>query len=104
MRAVDHGLDTCRFKIKDYKIGICNSSAKYALLRNKRKKVITRNHDNEFKKGAICICLCVNCCFKLAATTMSKSRRVSLVQDGHQHHFCGRKKVIDIAEILNTWC
>jgi hypothetical protein len=92
-----------RVKTKDYNIGICNSSAKYALLRNKRNKLITRNHDNEFKKGATCICLYVNCCFKLAATTMSKSRRVGLVQDQHQYHFC-EKKVIDIAEKLNTWC
>ena len=81
-------------KTKDYKIGICNSSAKYALLRNKRKKLITRNHDNEFKKGATCICLYVNCCFKLAATTMSKSRCVGLVQDGRQHHFCKKKLLI----------
>jgi hypothetical protein len=44
--AVDRGFDPRSGHIKDYKIGICCFSAKYAALRRKSKDCLARDQDN----------------------------------------------------------
>jgi len=47
--AVD--LEPCLGQTKDYNIGICCFSAKYAALRREHKNWVTRNQDNVFEWG-----------------------------------------------------
>ena len=47
--AVDRGFDSRSGQIKDYKIGICCSSAKHAALRSKSKYWLARNQNNVFE-------------------------------------------------------
>ena len=47
--AVDHGFEPRLSQIKDYKIGICCSSAKHAALRKRSKNCLARNPDNVFE-------------------------------------------------------
>jgi hypothetical protein len=44
LSAVDHGFKPWSGQTKDYKIGICCFSAKYAALRRKSKDCLARNH------------------------------------------------------------
>ena len=44
--AADRGFKPCLSQTKDYKIGICYSSAKHAALRSKSKDWLARNPNN----------------------------------------------------------
>ena len=52
---VDRGFEPRLDKIKDYKIGICCFSAKYAALRRKSKDCLARNRDNVSEWGDMSI-------------------------------------------------
>jgi hypothetical protein len=69
--SVDRGFVPRLGQTKDYKIGICCFSAKYAALRRKRKDWLARNQDNVSEWGDLSF---ADCCF-------------SLVQSGLYHHF-----------------
>jgi hypothetical protein len=49
--AVDRGFEPRSGKAKDYKIGICWFSAKYAALRRKSKSCLVQNQDNVSEWG-----------------------------------------------------
>ena len=46
--AVDRGFELRSGQSKDYAIGICCSSAKYAALRRKNKDLLAQNQNNVF--------------------------------------------------------
>ena len=69
--SVDRGFVPRLGQTKDYKIGICCFSAKYAALRRKRKDWLARNQDNVSEWGDLSF---ADCCF-------------SLVQSRLYHHF-----------------
>ena len=51
--AVDHGFKPWSGQTKDYKIGICCFSAKYAALRRKSKDWLARNQNNVSERSDI---------------------------------------------------
>ena len=53
--AVHHGFELRWGQTKDYKIGICCFSAKYAALRRKSKDGLAQNQDNVSEWGDISI-------------------------------------------------
>ena len=46
LTALDHGFESQSCQIKNYKIGICCFSAKYAALKRKSKDWMVQNQDN----------------------------------------------------------
>jgi hypothetical protein len=52
---VDHGFEPRSGQTKDYKIGMCCFSAKYAALRSKSKDWLARNQNNVFEWGDMSI-------------------------------------------------
>ena len=56
LNAVDCGFDSRSGQAKDYKIGICCFSAKYAALRRKNKDWLAQNQNNVSKWGNMSIC------------------------------------------------
>ena len=54
--AVDRVFEPLSGQTKDYKIGICCFSAKYAALKNKNKDWLARNQDNVSEWGDIVCC------------------------------------------------
>ena len=46
LTAIDHGFEPQSGQTKDYKIGICCFSAKYAALKRKSKDWMVQNQDN----------------------------------------------------------
>jgi len=57
LSVVDHGFEPCLSQTKNYKIGICCFTAKYAASRSKMRDWLAQNQDNVFD------CLPKNCCF-----------------------------------------
>jgi hypothetical protein len=53
--AVDRGFEPRSVQTKDYAIGICCFSSKYAASRRRNKDWLTRNRDNVSERGDICI-------------------------------------------------
>jgi len=53
--AVDRGFEPLSGQTKDYKIGICCSSAKYVAFRRKTKDWLARNQDNVSEWGDMSI-------------------------------------------------
>ena len=53
--AVDRGFEPQSGQTKDYNIGICCFSAKYATLRRKNKDWLVRNQDNVSERGDMSI-------------------------------------------------
>ena len=53
--AVDRGLESRSGQTKDYKIGICRFSAKYAAFRRKNKDWLAWNQDNVSEWGNMSI-------------------------------------------------
>jgi hypothetical protein len=55
LSVVDRGFQPWSGQAKDYKIGICCFSSKYAALRRKSKDWLALNRDNVSKWGDMCI-------------------------------------------------
>ena len=53
LSAVDRGFEPWSGQTKDYKIGICCFSAKYAALRRKSKDWLAQNQDNVSEWGTV---------------------------------------------------
>ena len=53
--AIECGFETLSGQSKDYKIGMCSFSAKYALLRRKNRDWLARNEDNVSEWGDMSI-------------------------------------------------
>jgi hypothetical protein len=63
LSVVDRGFKPRLGQTKDYTIGMCCFSAKYAALRRKSNKWLAWNQDNVSKWGDMHICLSIDCCF-----------------------------------------
>jgi hypothetical protein len=64
---VDHGFEPRSGQTKDYKIGMCCFSAKYAALRRKNKDWLARNQDNSSEWAT---CLSADYCFSELALSV----------------------------------
>ena len=99
--AIDRGFKPWSGQTKDYKIGICCFSSKYAALRRKSKDWLARNRNNVLS-GATC--LPTDCCFSELALLKSNSAVWSRTKwTSSSYHWkltCSRH---DIAEKLLNW-
>ena len=65
---------------------MCCFSTKYAVLRGKSKDWLGRNQNNVSEWGDMSI---RGLLFQLPSTIKNPTKRVGLVQSGHEHHLIG---------------